>query len=99
MSFFFASTFVCGTDNVPLQFVISCTGSVCGSWAIGAFFMMPYLAPAQIASVEHKLTGRNHSAMYFAGNAVTTSIVGAISGSLVYEYIKNLFISKTSHTS
>jgi hypothetical protein len=56
--------------------------------------MMPYLAPAQIASVEQKLTGRNHSAMYFAGNAVTTSIVGAISGSLVYEYIKNLFISK-----
>jgi Na+/melibiose symporter-like transporter len=94
MSFFFASTFVCGTDNVPLQFVISCTGSVCGSWAIGAFFMMPYLAPAQIASVEQKLTGRNHTAMYFAGNAVTTSIVGAISGSLVYEYIKNLFISK-----
>jgi Na+/melibiose symporter-like transporter len=94
MSFFFASTFVCGTNNVPLQFAISCTGSVCGSWAIGAFFMMPYLAPAQIASVEQKLTGRNHTAMYFAGNAVTTSIVGAISGSLVYEYIKNLFISK-----
>jgi hypothetical protein len=32
--------------------------------------------------------------MYFAGNAVTTSIVGAVSGSLVYEYIKNLFVSK-----
>ncbi|MBE6595745.1 MAG: hypothetical protein E7644_08105 [Ruminococcaceae bacterium] len=56
--------------------------------------MMPYLAPAQISSVEVKLTGKNHSAMYFAANAVTTSIVGAISGSLVYEYIKNLFISK-----
>lgn len=94
MSFFFASVFVCGTDNVMLQYIIACTGSVCGSWAIGAFFMMPYLAPSQIASVEQKLTGRNHSAMYFAANAVTTSIVGAISGSLVYEYIKNLFISK-----
>ena len=41
-----------------------------------------------------KLTGKNHSAMYFAGNAVSTSIIGAISGSLVYETIKMLFISK-----
>ena len=32
--------------------------------------------------------------MYFAANAVTTSIIGAVSGSLVYENIKNLFISK-----
>lgn len=94
MSFFFASTFVCGENNKPLQYAIGCVGGVCGSWAIGAFFMMPYLAPAQISSVEVKLTGKNHSAMYFAANAVTTSIVGAISGSLVYEYIKNLFISK-----
>lgn len=94
MSFFFASTFVCGTDNKLIQYVIACIGGVCGSWAIGAFFMMPYLAPAQISSVEIKLTGRNHSAMYFAANAVTTSIVGAISGSLVYEYVKNLFFSR-----
>ena len=94
MSFFFASVFFLGYDNRPLQFVISCLGSLCGSWAIGAFFMMPYLAPAQISSVEEKLTGKNHSAMYFAANAVTSSIVGAISGSLVYEYVKNLFISK-----
>lgn len=96
MSFFFASTYVCGTDNKPLQYVIGCLGGVCGSWAIGAFFMMPYLAPSQISSVEIQLTGKNHSAMYFAANAVTTSIVGAISGSLVYEYVKNLFISKSA---
>lgn len=94
MSFVFASTFVCGYDNKHLQYIIACTGSIFGSWSIGAFFMMPYLAPAQISSVEIKLTGKNHSAMYFAANAVVTSIVGAISGSLVYEYIKNLFISK-----
>ena len=56
--------------------------------------MMPYLAPAQISSVEEKLTGKNHSAMYFAGNAVATSIVGAVSGNLIYEYIKNIFVSK-----
>lgn len=56
--------------------------------------MMPYLAPAQISSVEERLTGKNHSAMYFAGNAVATSIVGAISGNLVYEYIKNIFFAR-----
>jgi Na+/melibiose symporter-like transporter len=96
MSFFFASTFVCGENNKIAQYVIGCIGGICGSWAIGAFFMMPYLAPAQISSVEVQLTGKNHSAMYFAANAVTTSIVGAISGSLVYEYVKNLFVSKAA---
>ena len=38
---------------------------------------------------------KNHSAMYFAANAVTTSIVGAISGSLLYESIKNTFTTKS----
>lgn len=94
MSFFFASTFVTG-GNKPLQYVIACTGGVVGSWAIGSFFMMPYLATSQISSVEEQLTGKNHSAMYFAANAVTTSIVGAISGSLLYESIKNTFTTKS----
>ncbi len=93
MSFFLASTFVTG-GNKPVQYVIACTGGVIGSWAIGSFFMMPYLATSQISSVEEQLTGKNHSAMYFAANAVTTSIVGAISGSLLYESIKNIFTTK-----
>lgn len=96
LGFFFSSTFILGTDNVTLQFIISCTTSVIGSWAIGAFFMMPYLAASQISSVEEKITGRNHSAMYFAGNAVVTSIVGAISSILIYENIKMLFIDKNT---
>lgn len=94
MSFVVASTYVCGYDNKMFQYIVGCVGAVMGSWGIGAFFMMPYLVPAQISSVEIKLTGKNHSAMYFAGNAVVSSIVGAISGSLVYEYVKNFFISK-----
>ena len=94
MSFFLASTFLVGEDNKPLQYIIGCVGGVVGSWGIGAFFMIPYHIPAQISSVEEKLTGKNHSAMYYAANAVTTSIVGAVSGSIVYENIKNLFISK-----
>jgi hypothetical protein len=94
LSFFFASTFLLGDNNKPLQYVIGCLGGVIGSWAIGSFFMMPYLITAQISSVEEKLTKKNHSAMYFAANALVTSIVGAISSSLVYENIKMLFISK-----
>ena len=94
LSFFFGSRFLLGEGNVSLKMAIGIVGGLCGSWAIGAFFMMPYLAPAQISSVEEKLTGKNHSAMYFAGNAVTTSIVGAISGNLVYEYLKNVFLVK-----
>ena len=94
MTFFLASRFVLGEGNTTLKIAIGVLGGLGASWSIGAFFMMPYLAPAQISWVEERLTGKNHSAMYFAGNAVATSIVGAISGSLVYEYIKNLFISK-----
>ncbi len=94
MSFFVASRFILGEGNIGLKLIIGVIGGVCGSWSIGAFFMMPYLAPAQISSVEEKLTGKNHSAMYFAGNAVVSSIVGAISGSFVYEYIKNVFFAR-----
>ncbi len=96
LSFFFGSLFMLGADNKMLQYIIGCAGGVIGSWAIGAFFMMPYLATAQISSVEEKLTGKNHSAMYFAANAIVTSIAGAISSSLVYENIKMLFIDKES---
>ena len=94
LSFFLGSRYIWGDGNLSAKMVIGVLGGLCGSWAIGAFFMMPYLAPAQISGVEEKLTGKNHSAMYFAGNAVTTSIVGAISGNLVYEYLKNVFLAK-----
>ena len=92
MSFFFGSLLVTG-GNKPIQYIIGSTGGVIGSWGIGAFFMMPYLATAQISNVEETLTKKNHSAMYFAGNAVATSVIGAISGSLVYEYIKMYFFA------
>ena len=94
LAFFFGSTFVLGENHKMLQYIIGSVGGIVGSWAIGAFFMVPYHITAQISSVEEKLTHKNHSAMYFAGNALFTSIVSTISGSLVYENIKNLFISK-----
>ncbi len=93
LSFDLASLYITGGDKA-LQFAISITGAFIGSWGIGAFFMMPLLVPAQVSSVEEKLTKTNHSAMYFAAQAVTTSVIGAIASSLVYENIKMLFISK-----
>ena len=94
LTFFFGSTYVLGNNNVTVQLIMGAIGGVVGSWAIGSFFMMPYMVPAQISSVEEKLTHKNHSAMYFAVQALTTSIVGAVAASLVYENIKMLFISK-----
>ena len=54
---------------------------------------MPYMIPAQVSSVEEKLTGKNHSAMYFAGQCIFTSISGALATG-VYDYLKNFFITK-----
>ena len=94
LSFLFGSLYVCGPDNKMLQYIIGCVGGVIGSFGIASFFYAPLLIPSQIASVEVKLTGENRSAMYFAAQAVVTTIVGAIASSLVYENIKMLFISK-----
>lgn len=93
LTFVICNLFVMGEGNMPLKMVIGCIGGVVGSWAIGSFFMMPYLIPAQISSVEEKLTKKNHSAMYFAAQAFTTSIVAALANG-VYEYLKIVFITK-----
>ena len=68
-------------------------GGVVGSWALGAFFMLPLLIPSSISSTEERLTGVNQSAMYFAGQALFTCVIGAIATG-VYDAIKNLFVSR-----
>ena len=73
--------------------IIGIIGGLMGSWAIGSFFMMPYLIPAQVSTVEEKLTGKNHSEMYFAGQAIFSSLSGALAIG-VYDLIKNYFITK-----
>ena len=93
MSFFLGNEIILGEGNTTLKIVIGCIGGICGSWSIGTFFMMPYLIPNQVASVEEKLTGKNHSAMYFAGQALFSSVAGALAVA-VYDYIKNFFVTK-----
>ena len=92
MSFLIGSQLVMG-DKTTVKIIIGCVGGVCGSFGIGAFFMMPYMIPAQISSVEEKLTKENKSAMFFAVQAFTTSVVGAIASYGIYEVIKNFFFS------
>ena len=92
MSFFAGSRLVMG-DNEMAKIIIGCIGGVCGSFGIGAFFMMPYMIPAQISTVEEKLKKENKSAMFFAVQAFTTSVVGAIASFGVYEIIKNVFFT------
>lgn len=92
MSFLIGSQLVMG-DNTTMKIVVGCIGGVCGSFGIGAFFMMPYMIPAQISSVEEKLTKENKSAMFFAVQAFTTSVVGAIASYGIYDIIKNFFFS------
>ena len=82
-SFCLGSQWFWGDQLMP-KLIIGAIGGVIGSWGIGAFFMMPYLIPTSIASVEEEVTGKNHSAMYFAIQALATSIVGAVASSLVY---------------
>lgn len=86
-SFLIGSQYFFG-DNTTPKLIIGAIGGIFGSWGIGAFFMMPYLVPTIIASVEEEVTHKNHSAMYFAVQALATSIVGAIASSLVYNYLK-----------
>ena len=93
LSFLFGSLFFTGGNKI-LQYIIGCVGGIAGSWGIAGFFTAPLHIPAQVSSVEEKLTGRNHSAMYFAAQAVCTSIIGAVASGLVYENIKMLFICK-----
>ena len=92
MGFLVGSQLVMG-DNTTIKIIIGCVGGVCGSFGIGAFFMMPYMIPAQISSVEEKLKKENKSAMYFAVQAFTTSVVGAVASYGIYEIIKNYFFS------
>ena len=87
-SFCLGSKYFWGYNVVP-KLIFGAIGGVIGSWGIGAFFMMPYLIPTSIASVEEEVTGKNHSAMYFAIQALATSIVGAIASSFVYNLLKN----------
>ncbi len=91
--------FVVGSEyifphSVTARVVVGCVGGMLGSFAIGAFFATPYIIPSQIAAMEFKVTGKDHTAMYFAIQSLSTAVVAAISTGLIYEYIKNINTQK-----
>ena len=93
LGFLIGSEFIMGEGKYTIKVIIGAIGGVFGSWALGSFFMLPLLIPAQVSSVEEKLTGKNQSAMYFAGQALFTCVIGAVA-SFFYDFIKNFFITK-----
>ncbi len=72
------------------RLIIGALGGMIGSYSIGAFFAFPYIIPSQIAANEQKLTGKNHSAMYFAIQGLITQIAAAISTGIVYINVKSI---------
>ena len=93
LNFCIASEYIM-PHNMTARVIIGCIGSVCGSFGIGAFFAMPFMMPAQIAAMEFKVTGKDHTAMYFAIQSLIASVMAAVSTGLVYEQLKNLVSDK-----
>ena len=81
-------------DNITARIIIGCVGGVLGSYGIGVFFATPCMIPAQIAAMELKSTGRDHTAMYFAIQALGTAAAAAVSSGLIYEMVKNIVADK-----
>lgn len=96
LNFNIGSEYLFPNSIIP-RIIIGCLGGTIGSFAIGAFFATPYMVPSQIAAMELKLTGRDHTAMYFAVQGLTTAGVTAIATGLVYEYIKNVQTGRITH--
>lgn len=81
-------------NSIMPRIIIGCVGGVIGSFGIGAFFATPYMVPSQIAAMEFKSTGKDHTAMYFAIQALSTAAVAAVATGLVYEHLKNIVCDK-----
>ncbi len=93
LNFCLGSEYFFPHSMVP-RIIIGCVGGVLGSFGIGAFFATPYMVPSQIAAMEFRTTGKDHTAMYFAIQALTTAAVAAVATGLVYEPLKNLVAPK-----
>lgn len=93
LNFCLGSEYLFPNSETP-RIIIGCVGGFFGSFGIGAFFATPYMVPAQIAAMEYKATGKDHTAMYFAIQSLSTSAAAAISTGLVYEQVKNIVSPK-----
>jgi len=72
-------------NDIWPRIVINMIGGTISSFAIGAFFMMPVMISSQVGAVDRKVTKRNNSGMYFAGQGICMGIGASISTGLIWE--------------
>ena len=80
------ATFTAGWTKIAgetMPFYIGMIAGTFGSFAIGAFFTVPYAIPSQIAAEEAQKTGVNRCGMYFAVQGFVNQLVGALATSVV----------------
>jgi Na+/melibiose symporter-like transporter len=61
--------------------VVGIVAGAIASFAIGAFFTIPYAFPAQIAATEAAQTGKDRAGMFFAVQGLINQFVGSLAGS------------------
>lgn len=83
----FSAAWIQWTGSPMISFYIGLGASTIGSFAIGAFFSIPYMMPSQIAADEAKKSGTNHAGMYFAVQGLINQIVGAVAGSIIVPFL------------
>lgn len=79
----FSAAWIQWTGSQMVSFYIGLGASTIGSFAIGAFFSIPYMMPSQIAADEAQKSGTNHVGMYFAVQGLINQILGALAGSVL----------------
>jgi len=84
-----------GSQMIP--FIIGLIASTIGSYGVGVIFSITYYFPAQIAAMEMKTTGKDHSSMYFAIQGLVTQLSSAVGVNLIYMNLVNGNINLLGH--
>ena len=77
--------------NTYLRLIIGALGGTFGSFGIGAFFMAPYMIPAQAAAEDKEKNKISHAPMFFAVQGLVTAGFGALSTGLLWPNLRNNF--------
>ena len=87
----FSFAYVKWIDNVYMRLMIGAVGGTFGSFGIGAFFMAPYMIPAQAAAEDREKNKVSHAPMFFAVQGLVTAGFGALSTGLLWPNLRNNF--------
>ena len=87
----FSISYVGWIPNQYVRLAIGATAGTIGSFGIGAFFMAPYMIPAQAAAEDRIKNKVSNSSMYFAVQGLVTALFGALSSGLLWPNLRNNF--------